>query len=200
MRKKNKTKHGGVSQNNTQSHVLLKKRRVSLFGDVNEVCEKRVIEALEIFNKENSHKKILLFINSIGGLHESGSNIAKAIRASKAPVYGIVIWSACSAAFDVLQACKKRIACNKNSLIMCHAPSLDGLRVDQLDRDEAIKKMEEEHNDFLYCVVARSDGKLSFEKMRELSIQEVNIHARQARRLGLLDRVMNKKKKKAAYT
>lgn len=197
MRKGTKSIDDNASTDDMLGHGLPKKRRICLFGDVNEACEKKIIEALEAFNKENSRKKILLYIKSLGGVHESGVHIAEAIRASNVPVYGIVIASARSAAFDVLQACKKRIACSNKAVIMCHAPDLSDVRVDQTDRDEVIKKRKEEHDNFLRRVVARTGGKLSFENMRDLSIKEEDISACRARRLGLLDRVLYKKKKKS---
>ena len=196
MRKREEARQNDVSQDETRKSGLSKKRIIAIYGTVDGKCEKRIILALKALNKESCYKKILLFINSTGGEADSGSHIAEAIRASKAPVYGIVIWSACSAAFDVLQACKKRIACSNKSIIMCHGVTLDDIRVDQVDRDKMIKKTEEEHAHCLRLVVARSCGKITFEELRELSRKEENISACRARRLGLLDRVMYKKKKK----
>lgn len=197
MRKGTKSIDSNASHGDPSGRVLSKKRRICLFGKVDEACAKRVIEELKAYNKENCHKKISLFINSVGGEDSSGYRIAKAIRASKASVHGIVIWSACSAAFDVLQACKKRIACSNKSIVMCHGVSLDSIRIDQPDRDDIIKKTEEEHDHWLRLVVARSGGKITLEKLRKLSQKEENIHACRARRLGLLDRVAYKKKKKS---
>ena len=79
---------------------------------------------------------------------------------------------------------------------MCQAPDLADIRVDQTDRDEIIKKREKAHDDFLRLVVARSRGRLSLKEMHDLSKKEVDIPACHARRLGLLDRVCYKKKKK----
>lgn len=197
MRKGAKSIDDNASQGDMLGRVRSKKRRVCLFGKVDEACAKRVIEELKAYNKENCHKKIFLFINSTGGDDDAGYRIAKAICVLKAPVYGIVIWSACSAAFDVLQACKKRIACNNKSIVMCHGVALDDIRIDQVDRDEMIKKAEDEHDYYLCLVVARSNGKITLEELRKLSQKEENIYACRARHLGLLDRVVYKKKKKS---
>ncbi|MBI5005131.1 MAG: ATP-dependent Clp protease proteolytic subunit [Candidatus Lloydbacteria bacterium] len=190
MRKKHRAKHGGASHGGTWGSILSEKRRISLFGDVNKKCAYNIIKALRVFNEESESKKIYLFIDSLGGYSDSGHRIAEAIRASKAPVYGIVMWAACSVAFEILQVCKKRIASHKGAEVMCHGPDLADIQVDEADRDTKIKKREEEHTDFLRQIVARSKGKLSFEMMCGLSRKEEDILAPRALQLGLLDQVM----------
>jgi ATP-dependent protease ClpP protease subunit len=195
MSRGDKATNDGASQDNTSNSILSTKRSILLSGEVNEACEKRVTESLERFNKENKHKKILLFINSRGGDYDSCMRIVEAIRASVAPVHGVVIWGACSAAFYILQVCKKRIAYSKKAVLMCHAPTLADVRADQTDRDIVIKKTEKAHRKFLRLVAERSYGKISFKKMCTLSRNEENISAYVARRLGLLDLVCRKRKK-----
>ncbi|MBI5004772.1 MAG: ATP-dependent Clp protease proteolytic subunit [Candidatus Lloydbacteria bacterium] len=194
MRKGKKIKDDNASRGDPSGRVLSKKRKITILGDIDKKREQEVIKTLRAFNKESDSKNIYLFIDSLGGEYDSGCRIAKEVRVSKAPVYGIVMWQACSAAFHILQACKKRIACTAMSTVMCHAPDLSDVRVDQANRDKIIKKREKEHDDFLSSVVARSDGKLSLEKIHDLSTKEEDVSACRALRLGLLDQVMYKKK------
>lgn len=193
MRKGTKSIDGNASRGDTHGRGLSKKRKINILGDIDKKCEQEVIKTLRMLNKESNSKNIYLFIDSLGGEYDSGCRIAKEVRASKAPVYGIAMWQVCSAAFLVFQECKKRIACTAMSTFMCHAPDLADVRVDQVNRDKIIKKREKEHDNFLRQVIARSDGKLSLEKMHDLSAKEEDISACRALRLGLLDQVMYKK-------
>jgi len=193
MSQMDKAVNDGASRHNISNSVLSTNRSIRIFGKIDEACEQRVAEALERFNKESSRKKISLFINSRGGFYDSGINIVETIQSSTAPVHGVVIQSACSSAFYVLQACKKRIAYSNKAVLMCHAPDLADVRVDQTDRDAVIKKTEKAHRKFLRLVAKRSDGKISFKKMSTLSRNEGDISAYRARRLGLLDLVYRNK-------
>jgi ATP-dependent Clp protease protease subunit len=69
----------------------LKDGFVTLYGDVDEVSAKHVVDEIQRLNRSFAKTPIYLFINSPGGLVSSGGLMISAIKNSKRPVYTVCV-------------------------------------------------------------------------------------------------------------
>lgn len=107
--------------------VLLKSRKVFLYGEVSVTSMLAVIKKLMVLNGLN-HKPIYLFVNSPGGSVHDGFALIDTIKSLKAPVYIVLIGYACSMGGLISIVGNKRYM-TKNSWWMGHDMS-GGIRGD----------------------------------------------------------------------
>lgn len=122
---------GGVSLHPFDQQVekmLLKKRRVLLFSQVNDQSSKEVIRKLWYLEEKDPGKPILFVINSPGGAVDSGFAIWDQIKMISSPVTTLVTGLAASMGSVLsLVAPKDRRFATKNSRIMIHQPLISGV-------------------------------------------------------------------------
>jgi ATP-dependent protease ClpP protease subunit len=119
--------------NSTTKLFLLRNRTVVLNGSINSRLSSEIFSQIKFLNLKNTDP-IYLFINSRGGNLYGLRCIVGAIHSSKAPVIGIVVGVAFSAAVLVLQCCNKRFALPE-SLMLIHNPRLAYLKLNYHDVD-----------------------------------------------------------------
>lgn len=95
-----------------------------LEGVINEETVDPLIAQIRSANRAGL-KRIVLEINSPGGVVDDGFRLVKAIERSKAPVICVVDGDAASMAFYLLQSCTDRVM-TKRSTLMAHGPALGG--------------------------------------------------------------------------
>lgn len=117
--KKNK---GGKIQDLIDSK-LLEKRKIYMWGEVNDKTAKYVIDRLEYLDLEG-HDEIQLFINSPGGFVTDGFAIYDTIQSIESPVSTICSGLAASMGSILLSAGKKgRRFIQPHAKVMIHQPS-----------------------------------------------------------------------------
>ena len=110
------------------SSLVLEKRVVMLFGEVNEALANDVIRKLWYLEWKDSKKEILLMINSPGGITDYGFAILDTIRLLKAKVTTLVVGLAASfgSVLSVASTSGKILA-TPNARIMIHQPLIGGM-------------------------------------------------------------------------
>ena len=121
--------------------LLTQQRQILMLGEVNSQMQEMVCTTLLLLNAQ-SEALITLCFDSGGGSLLLAMYIYDAIKHSKAPVHGLVTVTAQSAAFDVLQACTRRLA-YPNATLMTHSVEIR-VRVNRPDFDEHVRKMREQ--------------------------------------------------------
>lgn len=121
--------------------TLLAQRQILLQGTLDGNKQEEISAAILYLNAINNASPITLFIDSSGGNEIMGGYVCDAIRTSNSPVHGIVIALCGSAAFDILQACRRRIA-NKNAQLLFHSTRIRDLRV-SANRRKMIRWLDE---------------------------------------------------------
>lgn len=123
----------------TKQQALLNKRQIFIKdNDINDEAMERVAENL-LYLAAISDDPITLYINSGGGDGESARMLYGIIANLPAPVHGIVIGKAHSAAFVILQACAHRAA-YPYAKIMHHIPGIiSGERITEEDAKKTFK-------------------------------------------------------------
>lgn len=117
--KKNK---GGKIQDLIDSK-LLEKRKIYMWGEVNDKTAKYVIDRLEYLDLEG-HDEIQLFINSPGGFVTDGFAIYDTMNSIESPVSTICTGLAASMGSILLSAGKKgRRFIQPHAKVMIHQPS-----------------------------------------------------------------------------
>lgn len=101
--------------------ALLKDRIILLNADISDNVIEKVVLPMMALSKKNL-KPIKILINSSGGDIEAGQMVVDAILTCPAPVVGIAMGKAMSAAFDIFLACDKRIV-YPNTVLMAHSGS-----------------------------------------------------------------------------
>ncbi len=174
---------------------FLKKRCVILFDDIDQE-QYRVLAKCILYLRAQNSRPIRLLINSAGGDVEPAVQLCDVIKARNpwnqsiakhiAPVDGVVIGIAHSAAFDILQNCRKRLAWSRSTLLL-HAADFGDKRVDDPQVNQYIQEKRREHEEVLRLIAFRS--KQTIEILRRWSQEERIFNAKEAKELGLIDKV-----------
>ncbi len=147
---------------------------------------------IERLNMDTNYDKIILEINSPGGLLEWGLDIYYSVKYSKKPVTGIVNVHAESMAAVVLQGCSKRQA-YKDSYILLHnlnineVPEFLGV-TDEKEREEIIKRGMKDQ-ELIYKILTDRTGR-SMQEIGLKSREERPMYAEEAKEFGLIDEVI----------
>lgn len=178
----------------TVGKSLFQKRIVVLSGEMNEkTCTKAFLEiqALNLVSGE----PIMLYINSGGGDVHAMVLLANGIVSSKAEVIGVVTGRAESAAADVLQFCKKRLALPYAHLLL-HAIRADHEGVEDATTDDLRTHIalltetlhEREQEDMFFNDITLTRSRMSRVQLQEL--EDKKISAEQAKQFGLIDDII----------
>jgi len=160
-------------------------RTLILSGDCDTDQQEQICGALIRLNLA-SDDDITLYIDSNGGGIYPAIHIYDAIKESRAPVYGIVIGKAVSAAFVALLACHNRAAF-PHAMLMYHAPTLAGIRLDDEDFEHQLTTRRTFHDIMLSELVRR--GNASRAQFEQWSREERYLNAHEALEAGILDQV-----------
>jgi ATP-dependent protease ClpP protease subunit len=168
---------------------LLAKRQIPLIGSIDDEMQERIsIHILHL--NAISCQKITLFIDSYGGIIGPGEGIQDSISVSEAPIEGVVIKVAASAAFSALQACARRKAYPHASL-MFHAPSTPNLNVDSDTLEETLTRLRASFDKEIENFSDRSGQ--SKKKWREWGKIGKYFDAPEALGLGMIDEIIEAK-------
>ncbi len=165
------------------------RRQVLCANKINGDSQEQITQAilgLNLLNKE----QITLIIDSTGGDVFPGHWIADAVSCSEAPVHGLVVGCAYSAAFWVLQNCRWRV-CYPHAKLMCHGSDLGRIRCDQPDFQEQVEKIIRAHQNKLKFLVRRTHQPLK--RWQEWSRTEHCFSAQEALGLGIIDEIIKPK-------
>jgi ATP-dependent Clp protease, protease subunit len=164
-------------------------RTILLLDDVDEESQTRITQAVLGLNLAGQ-EPITLLIDSMGGGGRFADWIVDAIRCSGAPVNGLVVGSAYSAAFWVLQNCHRRLA-YPQARMMTHGFKFESLRTDQANFHQLIRESKQRHSNILEIVSRRSGQPIG--RCRRWSREERNFLAPEALALGLIDEIVQPK-------
>lgn len=172
----------------TREHAeaLLRKRQIAVFDVVTDETHEYVVESILYLNAIDESAPITLFINSIGGKAIAGLRIAEAISASRAPITGLVVGTADSAAFVILQACKRRTA-YKHATLMFHGGKIN-CRINAPDFDEQLQAVRRSDREFMDKLSKRSGQPT--EQLSAWADADKQFFATEALDLGFLDEVV----------
>lgn len=142
--------------------------------------------ALRLLGNE-SKLPIELIIDCDGGSLRVASFIEDAIRFCDAPVHGIVTGAAFSAAFHILQACDRRLAYPKSTL-MFHSSRINNLPVNHPDFDEICQSSKVKNEKYYSLFASLSNQPIT--TIREWSRLEKEFTAQEALELNFIDEIL----------
>jgi len=168
---------------------LLKDRIIFLGTPVDHHVANLIVAQLLFLESEEPDKDIMLYINSPGGVVESGLAIYDTMQYIKAPVSTICVGLAASIAAVILAggAKDKRFAL-PHSRIMIHQPSISGLHGPASDIEiyaKEILRSREQLNELL----AKDTGQ-PLERVAKDSERDFFMSAAEAKEYGFIDAVM----------
>ncbi|MEK7503243.1 MAG: ATP-dependent Clp protease proteolytic subunit [Patescibacteria group bacterium] len=183
---------------NKKYAVSFNNREVFLDGKIdNKKCAIVFFQILRLNHKGN--EPIKMFVDSIGGELDGFNILTNAIKSSEAPITGIVIGRAYSAAAIALQCCHKRLMF-PNSKLLLHTLQCSGsVSVKGYNAHENVrtaiksllefrKKLFRDQEELDAIVLTRSG--LSMEKLE--SIEDKELTPDEALKLNLIDEIIVK--------
>jgi len=173
---------------------LMKDRIVTLFSPVEEISASVLIMQMLFLESQDANKPILMYINSPGGSVSDGMAIYDTMQFIKSPVHTFCMGMAASMGAFLLGAGEPghRYAL-PHSRIMIHQPS-GGARGQSDDiqiQAEEIRKIRE----MLEEIQAGYTGQ-TLKKIHEDSNRDNYMTAAEAKKYGLIDKVIESRKKK----
>ena len=99
-------------------------RWITITGTIVPETADKVLEQVLDLNAKTKSNEVVAIIDSNGGEFSTGLDIYDLFRLSPAPVWGLVLGQAHSAAFMALQGCRKRVAA-RNSRLLIHNPRIE---------------------------------------------------------------------------
>jgi ATP-dependent Clp protease protease subunit len=169
---------------------LLKERIIFLGGPINDHIANNVIAQLLFCESEDPDKDISLYVNSPGGSVTDGIAIIDTMNHIKPDVSTVCVGMAASMGAMILSAGaeKKRFAL-PNAEVMIHQPhgGAQGQATDIEISANRIIKMRE----MLYKMLAKRTGQ-KLEKIREDAERDKFFDAEEAKKYGLIDKVLTR--------
>jgi ATP-dependent Clp endopeptidase proteolytic subunit ClpP len=187
------TAQRGIQMDYTREEkVLLQNRIISIStressNGIDGAVQRYVTAAFILLDLEDPEKPIDLHIDSIGGRLHAYVSIVDAISRTRAPINGIVTGYAGSSAFNILQFCDVRKA-YRNADLMFHALNLNGVRDDDLNLEEILRRSKRLQRRLIALLARRSGQPLS--ELRKWSREQKNFTAKEALALGLIDEIL----------
>jgi ATP-dependent Clp protease protease subunit len=124
--------------------MLVKDRILFLDCEIDQEKTSQITSLLFLLDKEDSEKKIRLWINSPGGIAQGFFAIYDMIQTIKAPVQTICMGESCSAAAVLLAAGSPGLRyCMPSSRVMIHQIQIDGLGGSNTDIEIDTKELKE---------------------------------------------------------
>lgn len=168
-------------------------RWITITGVIVPETADRVLEQVIDLNTKTKANEILSIIDSNGGEFATGLDLFDLFRLSAAPVWGLVLGQAHSAAFMALQGCHRRLAA-RNARLLIHNPRIEVKSIFEFDTKlenvessiEAIIARVQEHRERTLSILLEQ-SRLKREELEELLKQGRNLSAEEALSLGFLD-------------
>lgn len=172
---------------------LLKDRIIFLGTPIDHHVANLVVAQLLFLESEDPDKDIMIYINSPGGVVESGMAIYDTMQYIKAPVSTICVGMAASMATVILAGGSKgkRFAL-PHSRIMIHQPSLSGLQGPASDIEIYAKEILKS-KELLTRLLAERSGQ-PYERLVRDSERDYFMSAQEAKEYGFIDGVMSRVK------
>ena len=172
---------------------LLKDRIIFLGTPIDHHVANLVVAQLLFLESEDPDKDIMIYINSPGGVVESGMAIYDTMQYIKAPVSTICVGMAASMATVILAGGSKgkRFAL-PHSRVMIHQPSLSGLQGPASDIEIYAKEILKS-KELLTRLLAERSGQ-PYERLVRDSERDYFMSAQEAKEYGFIDGVMTRVK------
>ncbi|CAK7192745.1 ATP-dependent Clp protease proteolytic subunit [Commensalibacter sp. Nvir] len=180
-----------VSVSNTVENKLLEKRKILIFGEINDKLAKEVTGRLLALAYE-SDDPIDIYVNSPGGHVESGDTIYDMIRFvhEHAPINMIGTgWVASAGALIFAAGHKKRRYCLPNTRFLLHQP-MGGVRGPATDIDIEAKEIIKMRERLNHIFAKETDQ--SLEKITKDTDRNYWISAKEAIHYGLVHRIIER--------
>lgn len=172
---------------------LLKDRIIFVDGEINDATADLVVAQILYLESENPEKDISIYINSPGGSVTAGLAIYDTMQYVKCPVQTICLGQAASmGAFLLAGGSKGKRFALPSSRVMIHQPwgGVEGQETDIAIHAKEIKRLKE----LTIRHFAEHTGK-SYEKIAEDMERDFFMTADEALEYGIVDKVMNGRKK-----
>ncbi len=172
---------------------LLKERIIFIDGEINDATADLVVAQILFLESENSEKDISIYINSPGGSVTAGLAIYDTMQYVKCPIQTICLGQAASmGAFLLAGGTKGKRYTLPSARVMIHQPwgGVEGQESDIAIHAKEIlrlKKLTIEH-------FAEQTGKLFDEVAKDME-RDFFMNAQEALAYGIVDNVMEKRKK-----
>lgn len=176
------------------SSRLVKDRTLFLDCEIDQELTSQVTSLLFLLDREDSEKKISLWINSPGGLLTGFMAIYDMMQRIKAPVQTVCMGEACSAASILLAAGSPGLRyCMPNSRVMIHQIQVDGLGGSNAEIEINTKELREVQ-DKLTEILARHTGHTKAKIKRDTKLDKW-FSAEAAVEYGIVDQILTPTKK-----
>lgn len=173
---------------------FLQKRHLVLMDEVDGEHQEYITNSIIYLNMKDESSVITLIIDSAGGGAIHGYWIADAIENSKAPIRGVVVGAAYSAAMVVLQSCHIRSA-YRHAKFMIHGIGFRTASIGSVAFESEFAFYRKLTERFLEEVGIRSGRP---ERIRELCANEIFFFAPEALELNLINEIVVPDKDKPA--
>lgn len=171
---------------------LLRERIIFLVGPVEDHMANLIVAQMLFLQAEDEEKEISLYINSPGGSVSAGMSIYDTMKFIKNPIHTLCLGQACSMGAFLLSAGDERRAL-PNSRIMIHQPlgGYQGQATDMQIHMEEMLRIKQS----LTQILADNCNK-TYEQLQKDCERDYFMSAQEAKDYGLIDFVVNPKKKK----
>jgi ATP-dependent Clp protease, protease subunit len=172
---------------------LLKERIVFITGPINDDTAALTIAQFLFLEAENPEKDISLYINSPGGIVSSAFAIRDTMQYIRPDVSTLCIGQAASAgAFLLCCGADEKRGSLPNARIMIHQP-LGGYQGQATDAAIHVKELTNTRDKLERIMAEKTKGKVSLDRMRELTDRDMFLDPLQAIELGLIDKIIEKR-------
>lgn len=175
---------------------LLRERIIFLIGPVEDQMANIIVAQMLFLQADNPEKEISLYINSPGGSVTAGMSIYDTMKFIENPVHTLCLGQACSMGAFLLSSGDERRAL-PNSRIMIHQP-LGGFQGQATDMEIHMEEMIRIKKT-LTEILAENCNK-PYQKLKEDCERDYFMSAAEAKEYGLIDAVVNPKKKTKTKT
>lgn len=184
-----KEKETGLSKK--MEEVFLKKRRVFLWGVVDDKSMEKAIGQILFLDTEESGKEIDLFINSPGGSVTAGLSLLDVMKMISSPVNTVCMGLAASMGSMLLsQGVKGKRKIFANGRVMIHQPSIGGVQGQAIELEITAKQIIKTRR-ILAEILAENCGQ-SVEKILKDFDRDYWMDAKEAMEYGIVDEIITK--------
>lgn len=170
---------------------LLRERIIFMVGPVEDYMANIIVAQMLFLQAEDEEKEISLYINSPGGSVSAGMAIYDTMKFIKNPIHTLCLGQACSMGAFLLSAGDERRAL-PNARIMIHQP-LGGYQGQATDMEIHMEEMLRIKKT-LTEILADNCNK-PYEELKRDCERDYFMSAKEAKDYGLIDSVINPKKK-----
>ncbi len=175
---------------------LLKDRIIFLTGEINDNVASLVCAQLLFLEAEDSKSDVYLYINSPGGVVTAGLAMYDTMQFITPNVNTVCVGQACSAASFLLAAGHKR-SMLKHARVLLHQPS-GGMQGQTADMNIYVQEMIK-LKDILLKIYEHHTG-LSKQKIETFFDRDTIFRADEAKKLGIIDEIIEKREIKEKIT